>query len=174
MEVFVLWIGILIVLVCSLHLYPSRLDHKFRMIWLKSPQSSKAQTKQLKLQMTKFQRKCHTLGTTLLTPCSNRVNARSTSWKHDAAIGGILRGTLEHNTALTVCTHFHYSEKHNRDTTSCAKSYGTKVNLYQLSQNKKCTSVVRGEILYLWIPLREEMSLSSLRLVGRVVTPSNK
>ena len=157
-----------------MHLYPSRLDHKFRRIWLKSPQSSRAEINSLSYKSPKFQRKCNTLGTTLLTPCSNWVNTRSTSWKHDAAIGGILRGTLEHNTALTVCTHFHYSERHNRDTTSCAKSYGTKTSLYQVSQNTKCTAVVRGKILYLWMPLREEMSLSSLRLVGRVVTPNDK
>ena len=112
------------------HLYPRRLDHKFWRIWLKSPQSSRAEINSLSYKSPKFQRKCHTLGTTLLTPCSNWVNTRSTSWKHDAAIGGILRGTLEHNTALTVSTHFHYSEKHNRDTTSCAKSYGTKKSIF--------------------------------------------
>lgn len=155
------------------HLYPSRLDHKFWRIWLKSPQSSRAEINSLSYKSPKFQRKCHTLGTTLLTPCSNWVNTRSTSWKHDAAIGGILRGTLEHNTALTVSTHFHYSEKHNRDTTSCAKSYGTKNQSLSIITKQKMY-VCRYEILYLWIPLREEMSLSSLRLVGRVVTPNNK
>ena len=37
-----------------MHLYPSRLDHKFRRIWLKSPQSSRAEINSLSYKSQNF------------------------------------------------------------------------------------------------------------------------
>lgn len=157
-----------------IHLYPSRLDHKFRRIWLKSPQSSRAEINSLSYKSQNFNGNVipWELRCWLPVPIESILDLRAENTMP------LLEGSWEEpsNTILlwlSVLTSIIL-----KSTTEILQVVqnltGQKINLYQLSQNKKCTSVVRGEILYLWIPLREEMSLSSLRLVGRVVTPNNK